>query len=160
VVVGGNGGLGPGIFPPFTGGGGYPGNGFGGGLYVAGGSVTLSNDTIERNQAFGGSNSTSGATLQLGNGYGGGIYAGGGSLTLCGDTVEYNTAKGSIDRPSGHGYGGGIYIAPAATVYIDVSSVDPVDPTVVNNNTDSSGTSTTPYSSTANIDGSYIRRNC
>jgi hypothetical protein len=31
---------------------------------------------------------------------------------------------------------------------------------LVTNNTDSSGTSTTSYSSTANIDGSYIPRNC
>jgi hypothetical protein len=73
---------------------------------------------------------------------------------MCGDTVESNSASG------GQGFGGGIYIASGATVYIDVSSVDPVDPTVVTKNTDSSGTSTTPYSSTANIDGTYIAQNC
>jgi hypothetical protein len=60
----------------------------------------------------------------------------------------------SID---GYGGSGGIYIA-GGTVYIDVSSVDSVDPTVVTNNTDSSGT----IGSTANIDdqGTLVRQNC
>jgi hypothetical protein len=79
-------------------------------------------------------------------------------VTLCSDTVEYNTAT-SAGFP-GQGLGGGIFIAAGATVYIDVSSVDSVDPTVVTNNTDSSGTSTISYASTANLDGTYILQNC
>jgi hypothetical protein len=156
LVVGGNGGVGLNAFGGGRFNAGYGGNAFGAGLYVAGGSVTLSDDIVEHNEAFGGSNSTSGAPLQFQDAYGGGIYAAGGSVTLCGDTVEYNTAKGSINMPTGHGYGGGIYIAPAATVSIDLAKVDAVDPTVVTNNTDDSGTN----GSTANIDGMYIVQNC
>jgi hypothetical protein len=71
-------------------------------------------------------------------------------MTLCSDTVESNTAS--------PGYGGGIYIAAGATVYIDTAAVDPLDPTVVTNNTDSSGTN----GSTANIDnqGTLVAHNC
>jgi hypothetical protein len=158
LVVGGNGGVGLNAFGGGRFNAGYPGNAFGGGLYVAGGSVTLSDDIVEHNEAFGGSNSTSGAPLQFQDAYGGGIYAAGGSVTLCSDTVEYNGAKGSINMPTGHGYGGGIYIAPGATLYIDTAAVDPLDPTVVTNNTDSSGTN----GSTANVDnqGTLVAQNC
>jgi hypothetical protein len=106
---------------------------FGGGIYVAAGTVTLSNDTVENNVAIGWN-----ITL------GGGIYiASKAAVTLCNDTVESNTVY-SVG-------GGGIYIESGATVYIDSF-------TVANtiNNTDSSGLN----SSTANIDGSYILRNC
>ena len=48
-----------------------------------------------------------------------------------------------------------MYIASGATVYIDTAAVDSVDPTVITNNTDSSGTN----GSTANIDGTYIPQN-
>jgi hypothetical protein len=73
--------------------------------------------------------------------------------------VEFNAAMGAIASPSSR-FGGGIYIASAATVYIDTSTVDNKDPTVVNNNTDRTGMSTIPYSSPANIDGMYIAQNC
>jgi hypothetical protein len=72
---------------------GSPGNGFGGGLYVANGSVTLSGDTVDYN----GHAAWDGV-------WGGGIYAGGGSLTLLHGTVEFNTANN---------YGGGLYIVNA-----------------------------------------------
>jgi hypothetical protein len=84
----------------------------------------------------------------------------GGTVNLCGYTVESNTATGPSVPPVGQYLGGGIYIAAGATVYIDASSVDSVDPTVVTKNTDSSGTSTTSYSSTANIGGTYILQDC
>jgi hypothetical protein len=117
------------------------GNGFGGGLDVAGGNVTVSSNTfVEYNTAKGGS-----AGSKPGTGYGGGIYVAGGTVTLCNDTVEYNTATG------GAGFGGGIYIVSGATVYLDSF-------TVANtiNNTDSSGLN----GPTANIDGTYILQNC
>ena len=82
-----------------------------------------------------------------------------GIATLCNDTVESNSA---IFNPGGNGnaypaMGGGVYIASGATVYIDTAAVDTVDPTVVTNNTDGdSGLN----GSTANIDGTYIPRNC
>jgi hypothetical protein len=81
---------------------------------------------------------------------------GGGSVILCSVMVESNTAMGPSVPPGDQYFGGGIFIAPGATVYIDVSSVDSVDPTVVTNNTDSSGLN----GSTANIDGSYIVQSC
>jgi hypothetical protein len=84
----------------------------------------------------------------------------GATVTLCSVTVEFNTATGGTGTTNGTAYGGGMYIVSGATVYIDAATVDNIDPTVVNNNTDSSGTSTTPYSSTANIDGTYILQNC
>jgi hypothetical protein len=71
---------------------GSSGNGCGGGLYVANGSVTLNSDTVDNN------------TAGAGTGQGGGIYAGGGSLTLLNDTVEFNTARS---------FGGGLYIGNA-----------------------------------------------
>ena len=83
-----------------------------------------------------------------------------GTVTLCNDTVQSNSALGGLQNAPGQGFGGGIYIVSGATVYIDAANVDNKDPTVVNNNTDSSGMSTTPYSSTANIDGTYILQNC
>jgi hypothetical protein len=57
----------------------------------------------------------------------------------------------------GYGGGGGIYIA-GATVIIDLAKVDALDPTLVTNNTDSSGTN----GSTANIDnqGTLVAQNC
>jgi hypothetical protein len=63
---------------------------------------------------------------------------------------------GGTYNPGGQGFGGGIYIVSGATVYIDTSSVDSTDPTVVTNNTDSSGLN----GSTANIDGLYTLKNC
>ena len=103
-----------------------------GGIEIFGGTVTLSDDTVQSNSTFGN---------------GGGILITGGTVTLCGDTVQANSATG---------LGGGMYIASGATVYIDTAAVDSVDPTVVSNNTDSYGMN----SSTANIDGSYIPQNC
>jgi hypothetical protein len=74
---------------------------------------------------------------------GGGIYiTSGATVTLCDDTVQSNSATY---------LGGGIYIVSGATVYVDGF-------TVANtiNNTDSSGTN----GPTANIDGTYILKNC
>jgi hypothetical protein len=132
--------------------GGTGGVGTGGGLAVAAGSVSLSSDTVNNNETAGGIGGLGGYD---GNAYGGGLYIGGGTVTLCNDMVEFNTAMGAIASPSSR-FGGGIYIAAAATVYIDTSTVDSKDPTVVNNNTDRTGTN----GITANIDGTYIAKNC
>jgi hypothetical protein len=73
--------------------------------------------------------------------------------------VSSNTAAGGAGTngaTSGQGFGGGIFIETAARVYIDSSAVDSKDPSVVNNNTDSSGRN----GSTANIDGMYTLKNC
>ena len=79
-----------------------------------------------------------------------------GTVTLCNDSVQSNSALGGTYNPGGQGFGGGIYIVSGATVYIDAANVDNKDPTVVNNNTDSSGLN----GSTANIDGLYTLKNC
>jgi hypothetical protein len=105
-------------------------NSGGGGISITGGTVTLSNDTVQSNSAFGGS---------------GGISITGGTVTLCGDTVQANTSN-----LYGSANGGGIYIRDA-TVYIDPFTV-----AHTTNNTDISGQN----SSTDNINGSYILRNC
>jgi hypothetical protein len=188
-ALGGDGGTGVFYFDGYTNGG-NGGNAFGGGIDVAGGSVTLSRDSLANNtaqggqpgtggiycgSAYGGAISVVGGTVTLisgtvesnaatggveppsygdvdGVGYGGGLYVSGGTVTMCSDTVESNSVSG------GHGFGGGIYVASGATIYIDVSSVDPVDRTVVTNNTDDSGTN----GSTANIDnqGTLVTQNC
>jgi hypothetical protein len=107
-------------------------NSGGGGISITGGTVTLSNDIVQSNSAFGGS---------------GGISIVGGTVTLCGDTVQSNTSN-----LYGSANGGGIYIRDAtATVYIDPFTV-----AHTTNNTDISGQN----SSTDNINGSYILRNC
>jgi hypothetical protein len=108
-----------------------------GGGVVIGGTVTLSNDTVE-------SNTASYDSFVGGGGLGGGILIGGsGTVTLCNDTVQNNSAGA---------YGGGIYIYSYYTnLYIDSFTVAHTI-----NNTDSSGKN----GSTANIDGTYILKNC
>jgi hypothetical protein len=125
---------------------------YGGGMAVISGTVTLSGDSLELNTAMGGLNNAPGGLA--GNGYGGGLYIAAGTVTLCNDTVQSNTAPGgtgSNGAANGQGFGGGIFIAAGAKVYIDSF-------TVANtiSNTDSSGLN----GSTANIDGTYILKNC
>ena len=73
------------------------GNGYGGGLYVAGGTVSIASSTISNNKAQGG---TGAAALTLstggtgGTGSGGGVYVDAGTATLTGDTLDSNTAQG------------------------------------------------------------------
>jgi len=128
--------------------GGHGGNGFGGGTFIAAGTVRLTSVTAESNSAIGAPASVQFSNFP-GNGYGGSIYAGGGTLTLCSDTVESNSAP--TGQLSGYGYGGGIYIVSGATVYIDSFTVAHTI-----NNTDSSGLN----GSTANINGPFILKNC
>jgi hypothetical protein len=130
----------------------------GGGLRVDGGIVSLSSDIVEFNGAGvadGGGLDVDGGTVNLSSvtvdynsasQEGGGLWVVGGIVSLCNVTVQFNTAGSSV-----YGFGGGIFIGPVGTLYIDSF-------TVANtiNNTDSSGTN----GSTANIDGTYILRNC
>src|SRR5262249_40414347 len=121
---------------------------------ISGGTVTLSNSIVQGNGGdIGGGVSISGGVVTLSNDTfesnspstdGGGIYIDGGTGTLCQDIVESNTA---------FGVGGGIRIFSGfgATVYIDSFTVAHTI-----NNTDSSGLN----GPTANIDGTYILKNC
>jgi hypothetical protein len=124
------------------------GNAFGGGLGVAAGTVSLSSSTVDNNSVAGGYGQNN---LQYAEAFGGGLYVVGGAVTLCSDTVQSNSAIADPFISGGDGRGGGIYIVSGATAYIDPF-------TVANtiNNTDAYGLN----SSTANIDGTYILRNC
>jgi hypothetical protein len=80
---------------------------------VATGTISLSSDTVDDNQA---GTYVSGYLVAS---YGGGLYVGGGSVTLSGDTVDANFAGGlpglKLSYQSKEAYGGGICIA-AGTV--------------------------------------------
>jgi hypothetical protein len=99
--------------------GGSGGGGSGGGLYVAGGSVTLSNDTLSENQARGGNGGKGSGYFSAAGGFaaGGGLYVGSGSVTLSNDTLDGNTAtggsspRGSIGGNGGDASGGGLGVA-------------------------------------------------
>jgi hypothetical protein len=121
------------LTPPFDANG---GNGFGGGLYVAAGTATLSNVTLSTNTAQGGTGGDGGWDHASGsfypggnggNGFGGGLYVAGGSVSLHSTTVTSDTAAGGAGGHSprggngtpGLGEGGGLYIDPAASVVLD-----------------------------------------
>jgi uncharacterized repeat protein (TIGR01451 family) len=123
------------VFVSGVGHGGATGNGgtgWGGGLYVAGGTVTLSNDTLSGNYAQGGVGGTgysavggfpAGAGGSGGAAWGGGLYVAGGTVTLSNDTLSGNYAQGgaggngNLGTPGGAGgsggagWGGGLYVA-------------------------------------------------
>jgi hypothetical protein len=101
---------------------------------VAGGTVSLTNDTVSSNSAVGGSSSgyVSIGTPPVivywrgGNAEGGGLAVLGGTVTLRSDTVTGNIAQGgraSKPRYNGDALGGGLYIDPAAVVYLDAFTV-------------------------------------
>ena len=90
---------------------GSPGtNAFGGGLYVAGGTVTMSGDVISGNTAVGGRGGNAG-TGSLGGtggeGYGGGLEVAGGTLASSDDTFTGNTVIGGAGGSGGGGSTGG-----------------------------------------------------
>jgi uncharacterized repeat protein (TIGR01451 family) len=89
-------------------------NAYGGGLYVAGGTVTLSNDTLSGNNAQGGNGGSGGSSLIFGAsggsggaGSGGGMYVASGSVTLSNDTLGGNNAHGGNGGNGGSGGFGG-----------------------------------------------------
>ena len=104
-----------------------PGSAYGGGVYVAAGTVTLSNDTMEADQALAGTELPNGVFTSA-NGYGGGLYVAGGTATLTNDYIDHNLA--GVPGSNGEGgivylgrYGGGIFIASGGTVYLDSFTV-------------------------------------
>ena len=127
----------------FGGAGGGGGNGSGGGLYVAGGLVTLSNDTFSSNNANGGAGGTGGKASQGGRpggggsggaGLGGAVDVAGGTVALNGDTFDRNNAAGgqggqpgalefglgsAAGGPGGAGQGGGLYVNAAAVTMVN-----------------------------------------
>jgi hypothetical protein len=128
----------------YLGSGGPGGDGFGGGVYTDGGTVTISNTTFTGNTAQGGDGGTgykgsrdtpSSGGGGGGSGVGGGLYVASGTLTLqnCSATANVarggNGGKGGSSIPHGavgHGVGAGIYIDPAALVDLDAFTVSHV----------------------------------
>jgi hypothetical protein len=88
----------------------------GGGVYVSGGTFTMSGGTISGNSAnYGGGVYADGGTFTMSGGtingntatnYGGGVYMDGGTFTMSGGTISGNTATN---------YGGGVYVGSGGT---------------------------------------------
>jgi len=110
-------------------------DGLGGGLYVAGGTVNLTDVTLSSNTAQGGQGG-SGVAFSLsgrdgGDGLGGGLFAESGTVTLVHVTVANNAARGGAggrgtnrngqahDGHPGVGKGGGLFRDAHATVSLD-----------------------------------------
>src|SRR5262249_39725642 len=126
------------------------GSASGGGVYVAGGTATLTNVTLSGNTAQGGNGTAvyvydgkgSGTyhwdVTPGGFGYGGGLYVAGGTVELHGTSVTGNSALGGagarhdkLRSSPGLGIGGGVFIEglggglnldPSAVVYLDAFS--------------------------------------
>jgi hypothetical protein len=92
------------------------GDGYGGALYIAGGTASIASTTITGNYAFGGS--TGGFNIG-GNAYGGALYVAAGQVVLTTTTVNNNNAVPGQGSSQATSYGGGLFIAIAATVDID-----------------------------------------
>jgi hypothetical protein len=84
----------------------------GGGVYVSGGTVSLTGDGLAANTAVG----------IAANGYGGALYVASGTVSLSNDTFSGNTARGGVGYLAGtyngiplwyrfHGFGGALYVA-------------------------------------------------
>jgi len=97
----------------------------GGGIYVKGGTATISNNTLTGNTVKGGDHDD----FMGGDGYGGGIYisgriyvsgiinVAGGTATISNNTLTRNTAKGGKGKKKeGDGNGGGIYAGGTTTI--------------------------------------------
>jgi hypothetical protein len=143
---------------------------FGSGLYISGGTATLTGVTLSSNTAQGGQGGMGGCASGTfvdygtpggngGNGLGGGLYAAGGTIDLHNVTVTGNTAAGGAggqggrcgtkksrwDGPNGSpglGEGGGLYIDAAAAASLDAFTQSNVK----------KNHASTSY---ANIDGTY-----
>jgi hypothetical protein len=107
----------------------------GGGISMAGGTVTLDHVTVSGSSAVGspGVIDYNYGIYSVGDGLGGGLYVAGGTLTLDQSTVSGNTAAGGqgyggvgtgvqSGSPGGLGAGGGVYIA-GGTVYVNQSTL-------------------------------------
>jgi hypothetical protein len=79
------------------------------------------------------------------------LFGEGQTLIQCPARVLAPYGMWSSGSPDSQGFGGGIYIVSGATVYLDSFTV-----TNTINNTDGSGLN----GPTANIDGTYLLRNC
>ena len=116
------------------------GNGQGGGLYAAAGSITLGTaanpDKIESNRAIGGSGSSGPTGGNGGNAQGGGIYVGGGTMALTlnmtravisTNYAQAGTGSSGSTGDSGNGgnaQGAGLYVSGGSVSIVVNSSYD------------------------------------
>jgi hypothetical protein len=136
------------------------GDGYGGALYVAGGTAAVSGSTLTANTASGGNGGNGYSTYTAtrdsgdgGDGSGGGVYVGGGSVTLRTVTTTLNVARGGLagtnpyvsgkryNGAPGRGIGGGVYLFKGSAGLDDFSVSHLVD--------------NTASTSSPNIAGSY-----
>jgi hypothetical protein len=123
--------------------GGVGGSAYGGGVYLGGGSVSISNSAITANTARGGDGGAGvdakpdGVVLRSaggdgGNGFGGGLYAASGTITLRNSDIAQNGAIGGSGGQAtrdaapgqpGQGVGGAVYIVVAPTTGGPLASV-------------------------------------
>ncbi len=90
--------------------GGPPGNAYGGAVYIAGGTASISDSTFEGNAAEGGLN-TGAATGPGGAGFGGALYVAGGKVVITTTNINGNQAIAGADGTGGISYGAGLYVA-------------------------------------------------
>jgi hypothetical protein len=98
------------------------GNAYGGGVYVAGGTATLTNVTLSSNSVQGGAGPYYPDGYNAGpggNGFGGGLYVAGGTVTLSNVTVSSNSALGGVGLSGGNGYGGGVCVVGGSVTLIN-----------------------------------------
>jgi hypothetical protein len=110
---------------------------FGGGIYVAGGTLSLTSATLSSNTALGGGGGSGNFAGSGASGLGGGLYVAGGTVNLTSVTLSGNTAQGNGGGispigfgGSGPGLGGGLYVA---------GGIVSVDSVTVENNTVTGG---------------------
>jgi hypothetical protein len=130
---------GPGVSGGQTAGSG--GAAFGGALYVAGGTLNISDTTFSSNRASGGAGgwSVGGTYGAAGNAYGGALYIAAGQVTLTASTLTGNSAIGGAGGavppvvynpdaipytgPGGSAYGGALFVA-GGTVTLSNDTVE------------------------------------
>ncbi len=101
-----------------------PGDGYGGALYVAGGTVNITNTTFTSNGAYSGLDTEPG--LNAGNAFGGAIYIAAGNVVLTTTTVSNSFVSYPRIRGAGSGTtyeGGGLYVA-GGTVSLTNDTLD------------------------------------
>jgi hypothetical protein len=116
----------------FLGTAGFGTSGYGGGIYVAGGTAVLNNVTVSSNTALGGKGHPDpygNPPSQGGSGLGGGIYVAAGNVTISSSTLSSNTAQGGDNSDQelpaglgGDGLGGALAVA-GGTVTISGSTL-------------------------------------
>ncbi|MDR2095242.1 MAG: fibronectin type III domain-containing protein [Treponema sp.] len=82
------------------------------GVYVGGGSFTMSGGTIS------GNTTSSSSSSSYSSSYGGGVYVGSGSFTMSGGTISGNTASYS------YSYGGGVYVGSGSFTKTGGGTID------------------------------------